>query len=41
VERRIGCWVALASATVALLASALMAWRSWRRPTASSAAAHP
>jgi hypothetical protein len=41
VERRIGCWVALGSSALALLASGLMAWRSWRRPTASSAAARP
>ena len=45
VERRIGCWLALASSTLALLASALTAWRSWRTPwgsrRASSAAVRP
>jgi hypothetical protein len=45
VERRIGCWVALASSSLALLASALTAWRSWRTSPesrrASSAAARP
>jgi hypothetical protein len=43
VERRIGCWVALASSLLALLVSARLAW-SWRRgspkrPTATSSAA--
>lgn len=34
VDRRVGCWVALASSSLALLASARLAW-------ASSAAARP
>jgi hypothetical protein len=42
VHRRIGCWVALASASLAL---GLSAWRSWRSSSgsrrASSAAARP
>ena len=45
VERRIGCWVALASSSLALCLSALPAWRSWRASPrsrrASSAAARP
>ena len=44
VERRIGCWVALASSSLALLSSARLAWSSRRRspgPATSSAAASP
>jgi hypothetical protein len=46
VERRAGCWVALASSALALSASARLSWESWRRsrerrPTPSSAAASP
>jgi hypothetical protein len=44
VERRVGCWVALVSSSLALLASALTALQSSRSPgsrTASSAAARP
>jgi hypothetical protein len=45
VERRIGSWVALASSSLALLASLLLAWRSFRASPrsrrASSAAARP
>jgi hypothetical protein len=45
VERRIGCWVALASSSLALLASLALAWRSFRASPrsrrASSAAARP
>ena len=46
VERRIGCWVALGASSLALLASARLAWSSWRGSrregtTPSSAAASP
>ena len=44
VERRIGCWLALASSLLALLSSARLAWSSRRRSpgtATSSAAASP
>ena len=41
-QRRVGCWVALASSLVALLASSRLAWARSSSPTApSSAAAAP